>query len=136
MTDCSNCAQALPIAACPTSIQIGSVAEDAPPIAVLFTDLATGRVVVAEVDESELPFVVAITPIDFAPSHSVMAEVVATGDYGPGALIDFFPDISNGDGTASPSPYPVTCIVFTPTKSFNADGSLYAAGPRMLILEA
>lgn len=136
MMECPDCAQALPIAACPTSIQVGSVAEGAPPIAVRFTDRATGRVTIAEVDESELPLVVAITPIDFAPGHAVMVEVVNASDDVIGAPIEFFPLLSDGDGAVTPSAYPVGCIIFTPIKSFGVDGSVYPAGPRTLIIES
>ena len=137
MNPCAPCAQALPIAACPTSILIGMVADDAPPIAVRFTDRATGRVTIAEIDDAELPSVVAITSFDFAPGHAVMVEVVIILDDGaPGAPIEFFPFYSDGTGGVTPSAYPVTCMVFTPTKSFNADGSVYPAGPRTLILES
>ena len=136
MIDCTNCAQALPIAACPTSILVGIVADDAPPIAVRFTDRATGRVTIAEVDDAELPSVVAITSFAFAPGHAVMAEVVSLIDGVPGVLIEFFPLFSDGDGGTTTGAYPVTCIVFTPIKSFMADGSVYPAGPRTLIIES
>lgn len=136
MNPCAHCAQALPIAACPTSILIGIVADDAPPIVVRFTDQATGRTTIAEVDDAELPSVVAITSFDFAPGHAVMVEVLSAMDDGPGAPVVFFPLLSDGDGGVTPSAYPVTCIVFTPTKSFNVDGSVYHAGPRTLILES
>ena len=136
MIDCTTCAQALPIAACPTAITIGVVADDAPPIAVRFTDRATGRVTIAEVDADELPTVIALTPFDFAPGHAVMAEVVSLNDGAPGVPIEFFPLVTDGDGGTTTSAYPVTCIVFTPIKSFNVDGSVYPAGTRALIIES
>lgn len=137
MINCDACAIALPIAACPTSILVGMVADDAPPIAVRFTDRATGRVTIAEIDEAELPSVVAIASFDFAPGHAAMVEVVTLLDDGAtGAPVEFFPLLSDGIGGMAPSAYPVTCVVFTPIKSFNSDGSLYPAGPRTLILES
>jgi hypothetical protein len=135
MNTCETCAQATPIAACPTSITIGVIADDAPEVVVRFTDRATGRVTVAEIDEAELPTVVAITTFDFAPGNSVMVEVVALIAGVPGAPIEFFPLLSDGDGGVTPSAYPATCMVFTPIKAFNADGGTYAAGPRTLILD-
>ncbi len=128
---CTHCAPALPITTCPTSIAIGVVDAAIPEVLVRFTDRATGRVTVVEADPSELPTVVAPTPFQFVPGNSVMVEVLSVLDDGPGAPLEFLPfgvDLQ-------PMAYPVTCIVFTATKSFGPDGSLLS-GARWLILES
>ena len=136
MIDCTTCAQAIPISACPTTIAVGVVADDAPPIVVRFTDRATGRTTLAEIDEAELPTVVAVTSFDFAPGHAVRVEVLTLLDDGPGAPLEFLPFLADTDGSPVASAYPVSCIVFTPVKSFAPDGLVYPAGPRTLILES
>ena len=136
MINCTTCAQAIPITACPTTIAVGVVADDAPPIVVRFTDRATGRRTIADIDEAELPTVVAITSFDLTPGHAVMVEVLTLLDDGPGAPLEFLPFLADVDGSPVASTYSVSCVVFTPVKSFAPDGLVYPAGPRTLILES
>ena len=102
---------------------------------VRFTDLATGHVTVAEAAEDALPNVVAVTPFELAPGHSVLTEVLAAGDYGPGEPLEFYPMEPDGSGGSAPYAYSVVCVTFRPIKSYQVDGSLYPAGARVLLLD-
>lgn len=131
MIDCTSCAQALPISACPAKIIIGVVPDGVTDIVVRFTDVATGRVTVADVNPDALGVVIALTPFDFAPGNAVRAEIVIVVDGVPAGVAAFFP-YESVDGVPEPSAYPVTCIVFTPRKTY---GTAPVAG-QMLILES
>ena len=143
MNDCQSCAQALPVVSCATSLKIGEVADrPEATFVVRFTDRATGHVTIVGVDGDMVPTIVAITRgFDFVPDNSVLVEVMELGEDGAMVPVEFYP-FEWIDGAAAASVYPVVCIVFTPVKSFGADGSLYAqrgspaAGPRALIIES
>lgn len=131
MIDCTTCAQALPISSCTDNLVIGTVADGVVDIAVKFTDLATQRVTIADVDPDALPDVVVVELPDFAPGHAVRVEVLTTESGIPEGPVEFFPLLAAAD----PSPYPVTCMVFTSVKNFTPDGSVYKPTIQYLILQ-
>jgi hypothetical protein len=114
---------------------LGVVVDESVPVMVRFTDLATGRATLAEVDTFLLPDLVVEGPLELAPGHSVRAEVVACHDDAPGAPVAFLPLITDEDGNTGPAAYAVECVDFVTIKSFNVDGSLFPAGPRTIILD-
>jgi hypothetical protein len=130
MIDCTACAPALPIFGCPESLTVGGVAEGLS-VVVRFTDRATGRVVVSDVDDALLPLVMVPVPPPFAPGHSVVVEVLALFDDGPGAPVEFLPFEAGTDGEPELGNYPVTCAIFRFIKVTGIE-----AGPRTLILES
>jgi hypothetical protein len=134
MIDCTTCAPALPLMGCPESLTIGGVA-DGLSVVVRFTDRATGRVVVSDVDDALLPLVVVPVPPPFAPDHSVVVEVLALLGGVPVAPVEFFPYEIDAEGEPIQAVYPVVCIVFTWIKTFDLVGSIYPGGPRTLILQ-
>jgi hypothetical protein len=136
MIDCTTCSPALPIPSCVSTLAIGVVDLAITQVVVRFTDQATGRAVIADVDVDQLPAVVVTDPPVFAPGHAVVIEVLSALDDGPIAPVEFLPYVMAIDGTAEATAYPVTCIVFTPIKTFTADGSVYPAAPRTLIIES
>ena len=133
MNACDQCTSALPINACPASISIGTLIDEQAAVVLRFTDQATGRVTNAPVDPDALPVIIASILPAFAPGNTVMVEVLALLDDGAIGSPILFAPWQQVDGELLQAG-PVWCLLFTPVKTFDADGSLITGGDATLIV--
>ena len=133
MNACDQCTKTWPITTCPDSINIGTIDEVFTTIWVRFTDLATTRETIAEVDADQLPVVVAVEVPPFAPGNAVMVEVLLVlPDGSMGAPLSFLP-WQQADETAVEATDEVQCLTFTPVKTFTNSGALVNSDPYLII---
>jgi hypothetical protein len=133
MNACDQCAKAWPITTCPDSINVGTVDEVFTTIRVRFTDLATTRETIAEVDTDQLPVVVAVDVPAFAPGNMVMVEVLLVlPDASLGAPLPFLP-WQQADETVVEATDEVQCLTFTPVKTFTNSGAFVNSDPYLII---
>lgn len=122
MNFCDQCSLAHPVPTCAQALQVGTVDDVLTSIRVRFTDLATTRVTVCEVDADELPQVVVPELPRFVPGHSTMVEVLLMKDENLGAPVEFEPWQQVG-ANFSPG-VAVSCMVFESVKTFEPSGEI------------
>lgn len=133
MNACEQCAPAWPITTCPVSINVGTIDVMFTNVRVRFTDLATQRETVVQVDTDQLPIVVATELPQFVPGNMVMVEVLLVlSDESLGAPLQFLP-WEQADETVVGAIDEVQCLTFVPVKTFSGGAAFVNTNPYLII---
>lgn len=118
-------------------LHIGTVAVHPVPLAVLFTNVATGRVQVVTLDDAELPEVTISQPSDLVPGQVYQIQVVGASDTQGTSPVEFTPYAYNATtgAFAAATTGTITGVNVAFVKVFDQDGEVHANTEQWITLQ-